>query len=94
MHGMITHRQKIMTMHKPHNIMRHGDKDQNLSLRMKTSLTAYREEEGLDSLQGGGGSSPSGDHLTHVAARLIRKMTKVGFQSPLPFKLHTYALRS
>ena len=34
-----------------------------------------------------------GDHLTMVAARLIRNMTREGFQEP-SLKLHTYALRS
>lgn len=34
-----------------------------------------------------------GDHLTKVAARLILRMTRVGFQTP-SFWLHTYALRS
>lgn len=36
---------------------------------------------------------PLGDHLTQVAARLIRKMTNVGFHFP-SCKVHTYAFRS
>ena len=37
--------------------------------------------------------SPLGDHLTMVAARLIRRITRAGFHS-LPWGVHTYALRS
>lgn len=37
---------------------------------------------------------PLGDHLTHVAALLILKSTRVGFHLPLSSIVQTYAFRS